>query len=289
MRYEGTVYRPPSEAYSLIIQATIGCSHNKCNFCSMYKEKNFRIRPVEEVIEDLHIARNLYKKVEKIFLADGDALMISMEKLRIILKAIREIFPECQRVGIYGSPKSILIKSIEDLKELRDLGIGIVYLGIESGSDKILKEVNKGVTSQEIIIAGKKVKDCEIKLSVTLISGLGGKENIEEHGLKSALVISQINPDYLGFLTLMIEPDTKLYDKVQNGDFKLLNPQEVMEEMKIFIENVNVENTVFRSNHASNYVSLKGTLPLDKEKILNTINNALNDSNSYKSEFLRGL
>ncbi len=289
MRYEGTVYRPPSEAYSLIIQATIGCSHNKCNFCSMYKEKNFRIRPVEEVIEDLHMARNLYKKVEKIFLADGDALIIPMEKLRVILKAIREIFPECERVGVYGSPKSILIKSIEDLKELRDLGIGIVYLGIESGSDKILKEVDKGVTSQEIIVAGKKVKECGIKLSVTLISGLGGRENIEEHGLESALVISQINPDYLGFLTLMIESDTKLYDKVQSGEFKLLNPQEVMEEMKIFIENVNVENTVFRSNHASNYVSLKGTLPLDKEKILNTINNALNDSNSYKSEFLRGL
>lgn len=289
MRYEGTVYRPPSEAYSLIIQATIGCSHNKCNFCSMYKEKSFRIRPVEEVIEDLHMARNRYNRVEKIFLADGDALIIPMEKLRVILKAIREIFPECERVGVYGSPKSILIKSIEDLKELRDLGIGIVYLGIESGSDKILKEVNKGVTSQEIIVAGKKVKDCEIKLSVTLISGLGGKENIEEHGLKSALVISQINPDYLGFLTLMIEPDTKLYDKVQSGEFKLLNPQEVMEEMRIFIENVNVENTVFRSNHASNYVSLKGTLPLDKEKILNTINNALKNSNSYKSEFLRGL
>ncbi|HCQ89260.1 MAG TPA: radical SAM protein [Clostridium sp.] len=289
MRYEGTVYRPPSEAYSLIIQATIGCSHNKCNFCSMYKEKNFRIRPVEEVIEDLHMARNLYKKVEKIFLADGDALIIPMEKLRVILKAIREIFPECERVGVYGSPKSILIKSIEDLKELRDLGIGIVYLGIESGSDKILKEVDKGVTSQEIIVAGKKVKECGIKLSVTLISGLGGRENIEEHGLESALVISQINPDYLGFFTLMIESDTKLYDKVQSGEFKLLNPQEVMEEMKIFIENVNVENTVFRSNHASNYVSLKGTLPLDKEKILNTINNALNDSNSYKSEFLRGL
>ncbi len=289
MRYEGTVYRPPSEAYSLIIQATIGCSHNKCNFCSMYKKKNFRIRPVEEVIEDLHMARNLYKKVEKIFLADGDALIIPMEKLRVILKAIREIFPECERVGVYGSPKSILIKSIEDLKELRDLGIGIVYLGIESGSDKILKEVDKGVTSQEIIVAGKKVKECGIKLSVTLISGLGGRENIEEHGLESALVISQINPDYLGFLTLMIESDTKLYDKVQSGEFKLLNPQEVMEEMKIFIENVNVENTVFRSNHASNYVSLKGTLPLDKEKILNTINNALNDSNSYKSEFLRGL
>jgi len=193
------------------------------------------------------------------------------------------------RVGVYGSPKSILIKSIEDLKELRDLGIGIVYLGIESGSDKILKEVDKGVTSQEIIVAGKKVKECGIKLSVTLISGLGGRENIEEHGLESALVISQINPDYLGFLTLMIKSDTKLYDKVQSGEFKLLNPQEVMEEMKIFIENVNVENTVFRSNHASNYVSLKGTLPLDKERILNTINSALKDSNIYKSEFLRGL
>lgn len=289
MRYEGTVYRPPSEAYSLIIQATVGCSHNKCNFCSMYKEKRFRIRPVEDIIEDLHMARNMYRKVERIFLADGDALIIPMEKLRIILNTIKEIFPECERVGVYGSPKSILIKSIEELKELKTLGIGIVYLGVESGSDKILKEVNKGVLSEEIIIAGKKIKECGIKLSVTLISGLGGKENLKEHALESALVISKINPDYLGFLTLMIEENTELYDKVQSGEFKLLNPEEVMEEMKIFIENVNVKNTVFRSNHASNYVSLKGTLPLDKEKILNTINNALKDSSYYKSEFLRGL
>ncbi|GAA0123512.1 MAG: radical SAM protein [Clostridium argentinense] len=289
MRYEGVVYRPPSEAYSLIIQATIGCSHNKCNFCSMYKGKKFRIRPVEDIIEDLHMARNKYRKVERIFLADGDALIIPMEKLKAILKAIKEIFPECKRVGVYGSPKSILIKSIDDLIELRALGIGIVYLGIESGSDKILKEINKGVLSEEIITAGRKIKECGIKLSVTLISGLGGKENIREHALESALVINKINPDYLGFLTLMIEENTELYNKVKSGEFKLLNPKEVMEEMKIFIENINVENTVFRSNHASNYVSLKGTLPLDKENILNTINATLKDSNSYKSEFLRGL
>ncbi|MDU1350241.1 radical SAM protein [Clostridium butanoliproducens] len=289
MRYEGVVYRPPSEAYSLIIQATIGCSHNKCNFCSMYKGKKFRIRPVEDIIEDLHMARNKYRRVERIFLADGDALIIPMEKLKAILKAIKEIFPECKRVGVYGSPKSILIKSIDDLIELRALGIGIVYLGIESGSDKILKEINKGVLSEEIITAGRKIKECGIKLSVTLISGLGGKENIREHALESALVINKINPDYLGFLTLMIEENTELYNKVKSGEFKLLNPKEVMEEMKIFIENINVENTVFRSNHASNYVSLKGTLPLDKENILNTINATLKDSNSYKSEFLRGL
>ncbi len=289
VRYEGTVYRPPSEAYSLIIQATIGCSHNNCSFCSMYKEKSFRIRSVEHILEDLSEARRRYAKVEKVFLADGDALIMRTVDLVTILKGIKELFPECKRVGVYGSPKSILSKNLEELKELRNHGIGIIYLGIESGSDKILKEINKGVTAKDIIEAGRKAKGAEIALSVTLISGLGGKENTKEHAIESAKVISEINPDYLGILTLMIEEGTELKHKIMSGEFSLLTPREVMEEMREFIENTEVQGTIFRSNHASNYINFAGVLSKDKGKILQEINYVLENNSLYKDERFRGL
>ncbi|MEG0772802.1 radical SAM protein [Clostridium sp.] len=289
MRYEGTVYRPPSEAYSLIIQATIGCSHNRCSFCSMYKDKKFRIRDLEHIIEDLNSARKRYPRVEKLFLADGDALIMKTEDLITILKVVRELFPECKRLGVYGSPKSILRKSHEDLNILKEHGLGIIYLGIESGSDKILEDINKGVTAKEIIEAGKKVRDSKIALSVTLISGIGGKENTEKHALESAKVINDINPDYLGILTLMVEEGTELQGKINSGEFSLLTPREVMEEMKLFIEKIQVQGTVFRSNHASNYINLGGVLSVDKNKILQEIHYILENNSAYKDEKFRGL
>lgn len=191
MRYEGAVYRPPSEAYSLIIQATIGCSHNKCTFCSMYKDKQFRIRKLDEIIEDLYMARKAYGKIKRVFLADGNALVLKTEDLKKILFKINELFPECERIGIYSAPKDILGKTDSELKELKEHGLGIAYLGIESGSDRILKEIKKGVSSKEIIEAGQKIMRSGIKLSVTLISGLGGKENWIEHAEKSANVINK--------------------------------------------------------------------------------------------------
>lgn len=161
MRYEGIVYRPPSEAYSFIIQVTIGCAHNKCSFCAMYKDKKFRIRKLEEIYEDLQKGRKYYNKVKRIFLADGDALCIPIEDLEKILRKIKELFPECERVGIYATPKDILRKSLENLKELKNLGIGIIYMGLESGSDEILKSIDKGVTQEQMIDAGKKLKKVE--------------------------------------------------------------------------------------------------------------------------------
>lgn len=289
MRYEGTVYRPPSEAYSLIIQATIGCSHNKCSFCSMYKNKNFKIRPINDILEDLNMARTRYKRVEKIFLADGDALIIKTENLLLILKEIQKLFPECKRVGVYGSPKSILAKTNCELEILRENGLKIIYLGVESGSDFILNNINKGVDSNEIIEAGEKVKQNRITLSVTLISGLGGKENLEEHAIESAKVINRINPDYLGVLTLMIEPQTELEVEVKEGRFNLLTPREVMLEMKLLIENLQLNGTVFRSNHASNYINLGGTFPIDKGRLLEDIKYVLNNNDLYKNEKFRGL
>lgn len=289
MRYEGTVYRPPSEAYSLIVQATIGCSHNKCTFCSMYKDKKFRIRPLEEIIKDLMIGRQSYKNVKKIFIADGDGLIMKMDYLRKILGAIKELFPECERVGIYGSPRSILLKSKEDLLELKDLGLGIIYLGVESGSEKILQKINKGVTPNEMILAGERVVESGIKLSVTLISGIGGKDMSQEHAIESAKVMNEINPDYIGLLTLLVEEGTEFYDEVENGEFQLLTPKEVLIETRQFISNLEVDNCIFRSNHASNYVPLGGTLKEDKDLILAQIDEGLKLEGLEEGEVFRRL
>ncbi|MGV8981378.1 radical SAM protein [Clostridium sp.] len=289
MRYEGVVYRPPSEAKSLIVQVTIGCSHNGCSFCGMYKEKKFRIRDLKDIMEDLECAKLTYGIVKKVFLADGDALVLETSKLKSILLKIRELFPECARVGIYATPKDILRKSIEELKELKDLGIGIVYLGVESGSNEILKCINKGVTTGEMIMAGRKVKESGIKLSTTLISGIGGRSKTSEHAIESAKLISAINPDYVGFLTLMLESGTPIYEEVQKSIFHMLTPEQIMYEIREFLENVEVSNCIFRSNHASNYISLSGTLPQDKNQLLRDIDFAMKGEYRYKKEEHRRL
>lgn len=289
LRYEGKVYRPPSEARSVIIQATIGCSHNKCTFCSMYKEDQFRIRKTEEIIEDINSARINYGNINRIFLADGDALMIKTEHLVQILNHIKNTLPECERIGIYASPKSIMTKSVEDLKTLKAAGLSIAYLGLESGSDEILLDINKGATSEEIINEANKLKDTDILLSITLISGLGGKEKWRQHAIESAKTINSIKPDYLGLLTLMVEPGTKLFDDVNSGEFQLLSPEEVALETLVLLENLDAEGCIFRSNHASNYISLKGTLNHDKDIMINQLKQAIDGQMDFKDEFLRGL
>lgn len=289
MRYEGSLYRPPSEAYSLILQATIGCTHNKCTFCSMYKDEQFRVRSLDEIIEDLETARKRFRYVKRIFIADGDALAIKTRDLEKILLFIKEHFPECERAGIYGSPKAILSKSLDELKQLNSLGLGILYLGVESGSEKILKSINKGVTRDEMVKAGKKVVESGIELSITLISGIGGIDYSMEHAIESAKVINEINPHYVGLLTLLVERGTPLYDDVQNGKFTLLSPKEVLIETEEMVKNIDVKNCVFRSNHASNYVALKGTLPQDKELILSQIQEGLKQSNLEEKELYRRL
>lgn len=289
MRYEGSLYRPPSEAYSLIIQATIGCTHNGCTFCSMYKDKVFRVRSTEDIIEDLRIGREKYGYVDRIFIADGDALAIDNKELEKILSYIHDNFGECQRVGIYGSPKAILSKSHGELMRLKALGLGIVYLGVETGSEKILKKINKGVSRREMVLAGKKIANVGIKLSVTLISGIGGKEDSYEHAIESAKIINEINPDYVGLLTLMIQEGTPLYEDVRTGEFELLSPKEVLFETREMVDNIEVENCIFRSNHSSNYVSLKGTLPRDKEIILEQIDAGLKMSGLEDKDIYRRL
>lgn len=289
MRYEGAVYRPPSEGRSLIVQATIGCSHNKCSFCNMYKAKQFRMRKIEDVIADLRWAREHYKYIEKIFIADGDALIIPREKLEIILDEIKTLFPECKRVTVYASPRSILLKTPEDLEVLRNKGLSMVYLGIESGDDDILIKVNKGATSKELIKAGRKIKVSGIKLSCTLINGLGGKENWENHAKNSAMVINEIDPDYLGLLTLMTPEDAPIYNVMKEGKLTLLNPQEVMLEIYEFVRRLELTNCVFRSNHASNYAPLAAVLGEEKQGLLEDIKSFLQGEESFKPEYFRGL
>lgn len=289
MIYDEPLYRPPSEAYSLIIQVTIGCSHNKCSFCGMYKSKKFRIRSKSDIFRDLEEMAARYNKVRRIFLADGDALVLKAQDLKDILQKIKELFPYCERVGIYATPNDILRKSPEELKSLKEHGLGIIYLGIESGSDKILKDISKGADSRVMIEAGKQIVNSGIKLSVTLISGLGGKDGWEEHARESASVINEINPDYLGLLTLMIEPGTPMYDLVQEGAFKLLSTEEVALETQMLIRNLELRNCIFRSNHASNYFALEGTLPHDKNKLLKQMDNVLNNIEDYSGEYFRRL
>ncbi|WP_027398711.1 radical SAM protein [Anaerovorax odorimutans] len=286
MRYEGSVYRPPSEAYSLIIQVTIGCAHNKCTFCSMFKDKKFRIRKVSEVIEDLNSARKYYGRVNKIFLADGDALVLNNKDLLVILDHIKKTFPECERVGIYGSPQDVLRKTHEELVELRDNGIGIIYIGAESGSDKVLKDIVKGATRAEIIKAVQMIEASGIKASVTFISGLAGTDGWEDHAIQTGTMISEMQPSYVGLLTLMIEPGAELYDDIKAGKFKILSAVDVVKETALLLENINVtKKCVFRSNHASNYVSLRGDLPKDKERMLAQLKNALANHNLKDERF----
>ena len=289
MRYEGMIYRPPSEAYSLIVQVTIGCSQNQCIFCNMYKEKRFRIRKTQEVIEDLQDARSKYKYVEKIFLTDGDALICKMKQLETILHFIQDNFPECRQVTLYGSPRSILIKEQEELDRLKGLGISMIYMGLESGNDKVLTYMKKGVTSQEMIKAAHKVKKSGIRLSVTAISGLGGRRLWKEHAKDTGLVLSEMKPDYIGLLTLMVEEGVPLENKVKSGEFELLNPYDILIETKEMLKYMDCPDCIFRSNHASNYVNLRGTLNQDKESMIELLDEAIKGNVHLKSEWMRGL
>ncbi len=285
--YEGRVFRPPSEAYSLIVQATIGCSHNRCTFCDMYKEKRFRVRRLEEVKADFDLARAAYRRVDRIFLADGDALMCPAAHLAEILRYIREKFPECERVTSYGSPKSILVKTQEELNELHELGLEMVYLGLESGSDEVLRRVNKGETAAEIVRAGQMVKAAGMKLSVTAIAGLGSLERSEEHAVQTARALSEMKPEYIGLLTLLFELSTPLMRDWEEGRFYLMEPVEIAAETLTLLENIDSEGSVFRANHASNYVNLAGTLNRDREAMCARLREALAGKVRFRSEAFR--
>ncbi|MGN0417837.1 radical SAM protein [Anaerostipes faecalis] len=289
MRYEGMIYRPPSEAYSLILQVTIGCSQNQCMFCNMYKEKIFRIRKIEEVLEDLAVARVTYHQVNKIFLADGDALICKTDYLKTILEYIQINFPECHQVTSYASPKSVLLKNTEELKLLRQSGLSMVYLGLESGNTDVLKFMKKGVSSEEMIEASKRIHDASISLSVTAISGLGGRYLWREHAEDTGKVLSMMKPEYVGLLTLMIEEDMPLFNEIEKGKFHLMSPYDILIETKKMLQNMDCPGCIFRSNHASNYLNLRGTLNDDKRRMISLLDEAIEGNIPLKSEWGRGL
>ena len=287
MRYQGMVYRPPSEAYSLIVQVTYGCSHNTCAFCSMYKEKRFALRPLHEVLEDFQMARQRYRSVRRIFLADGDALIRKASELYTILDTIRELFPECERVTSYASPSSIRLRTEEELRTLRAKGLTMVYMGLESGSDKVLTLMRKGHPAAEIIEMGQKVRRNGMALSVTAITGLGGPELLEEHAVKTAEALSRMKPEYIGLLTLLFELPTPLMRDWQEGRFYLMNPIEIAHETLILLEHIDSEGSIFRANHASNYVNLAGTLNRDRDAMCQRLRQALEGKVKFRSESFR--
>ncbi len=288
MRYKGKVYRPPSEAYSLIVQVTYGCSHNGCAFCDMYDDKHFAMRPMEEIREDFELARQVYRRVERVFLADGDALMRRTDDLLQILGLAYGLFPECERVTCYASPTSLHIKSEEDLRLLREHGLTMVYMGLESGCDEVLEKMNKGHDAASIVAAGQKARRCGMELSVTAISGLGSRELMTQHAIGTARALSAMKPEYIGLLTLMVERGTPLERWVREGSFTVLGPMEVLQETELFLQHIDSEGSVFRMNHASNYLTLKGTLNRDREALLAKVQQGLQGC-GLRSESMRAL
>jgi radical SAM superfamily enzyme YgiQ (UPF0313 family) len=289
--YIGTVIRPPSEADSVIIQATLGCSHNRCAFCPTYLDKDFKEKPVEEILADIEIFKKHEPGARRVFLADGNALAMPFEKLDRILDALSAAFPRLQRVGIYANARDIERKTEKQLEALASKKLGIIYLGLESGSDEVLKRVKKGATSAGMVKAVKKAQAAGIKASVIGLIGLGGRELSEEHALKTAEAVNQMNPRFISFLTLMLVPGTPLFDEMESGKFQPLNPFEGLKELRLIAANLEItgQGTIFRSNHASNYLALAGTLPKDKNKILTLIDACLEGRLPTRPEWMRGL
>lgn len=290
--YDMPLYRPPSEAYSLIFQTTLGCSHNRCAFCYMYREKKFRVRPREEVINEIKTAADADPRVNRIFFADGDALVMKTDRLVEYAELCYKSFPSLERISVYGTPQNFLNKLPEELLRIKKAGISLAYFGVESGDPEILKLIDKGVTPDEMAEAALKAKDAGIALSVTTIVGLGGKENSERHAESTGKFISRIAPEYASALTLMLGPFEEQYKKEYGTDWTPLDKFESLREIKRIVDNIEVkEDVIFRSNHASNWLALKGTLPKDKTKLLKLIEATLADPNSphWRAEEWRGL
>lgn len=284
MQYSHPLWRPPSEAYSLILQVTLGCSHNKCTFCSSYRSKTYREKTIEEINEHIEAGIKCYPSARRIFLADGNAISMDTEKLIYILRTLYDKFPDLERVSSYASPTDFIKKSGEELKQIRDAGLSLLYVGVESGSAQILKKIKKGVNPEKMIEGCKKAMENGFKLSCTLILGLGGKELSREHALESARVISAIDPQYLGILTLMLERLSEMKEEIETGKMELLNPLEIFQELRLMISSFELTNCVFRTNHASNYLPLQGTLSRDKDK-LTTVLDSIISSNLSPEEW----
>lgn len=274
---EGPVFRPPSEAHSFILRVTIGCSHNQCTYCNMYRTVQFRIRPMEEIMRQIEGAMPYRDNIRRVFLADGNALTLSTDKLLNILHILKQTFPKLQRVSSYAGPLDILRKTPADLEALYDAGLKLVYYGMESGDDATLARVNKGVTAAQSIEAGQRITASKIKLSLMVILGLGGKPASEAHAVNTAKAINAIRPNMLSALTLMMYRGSEILAEFERGEFELLSPAEIMAELQQLLNDIELSSQshcLFRSNHISNYATFAGTLPRDKNRLLDEIKEA---------------
>ncbi len=289
MHYEGFIIRPPSEADSILLQVTLGCSHNKCSFCGAYKDKRFTIKDEAIIEADIDYASENFQFSKRVFLIDGDALIIPQRRLLKILSRIREKMPWIIRVGIYANAKGILRKTEEELSQLRGLGLGIVYFGLESGDEQVLRDIVKGHSPEQMIEAGRKVRAAGMKLSVMVILGLAGRDRSLEHARATGLALSAIDPNYVGVLTLMVYPGTTLATQVESGRFELLTPQEMLKELREMLFHTDMTRGLFFANHASNYLPLQVKMPADKQKALQLLDSALMGQTALKPEWMRGL
>ena len=266
MHYEGNCIRPPSEAFSILLQVTLGCSHNKCTFCGTYTDKRFQIKDDRIILSDILFAARYMKKQDRVFLMDGDALIIPQKRLVWILDRIREYLPWVKRVGAYANAKSIRLKSDEDLAVLREKGLRILYLGVESGDETLLRKMCKGTGAERLIQVGRRVRASGIKLSVTVLLGIGGRERSLEHARATGALLSAMDPNYVGALTVMLIPGTPLYEEWRRGEFELPDERGLLLELREMLAHTDLSRGLFFSNHASNYLPVKARLPAGKSR-----------------------
>ncbi len=289
MHYDGDIIRPPSEAGSILLQVTLGCSHNKCTFCGSFRDKRFNIKTDDIIFEDIEFARKYCKNQDRLFVCDGDVLIIPQKRLVNILEQIRDRLPWVTRVGLYANTKSIKMKTPEQLAELKELGVKIAYMGLESGDDVTLKAICKGADASRMIEMGRKIKAAGIQLSITVLIGLAGRERSGVHAKETGRVLSAIDPDFVGALSLMLIPGTPLYEDYKTGKFELISPDEMLAELGTMISATHLTHGLFHANHASNYLPIRTRLPEEKEQALALISRALEGKIKLKPEFMRAL
>lgn len=289
MRYEGDIYRPPGEWKSYLLQATVGCSNNTCTFCGMYRDKKFRVRPMADILEDISMAKSCYGDVRRVFLCDGDAIIMPTDDLIAILDTLYATFPSLEKVTTYAGPRSTLAKTPEELKRLREHGLARAYLGVETGSDALLRKVKKGVDARQMLEAGTRLREAGMDLWVMILLGLGGREGSEQHILDTAAMMNEMRPRHLSALTLTLCPGTELYADYRAGKFQPITPVDSLREARLLVEKLEVDPLHFTCDHASNYVPLKGSLPEDREDFLARLDRALESGDGMRPEWLRGL
>lgn len=287
MHYEGNCIRPPPEAFSILLQVTLGCSHNKCTFCGTYKDKRFAIKDDRVILGDILFAATHMRKQDRVFLMDGDALIIPQKRLVWILDKINEHLPWVKGIGSYANTKSIRFKSSGELDELKKRGLDRIYLGVETGDDELRKKVHKGFTALQCAEMGKKVKDAGMRLIVMVLLGIAGKEKSLDHAKATGDLLSAMNPDHVAALTMIPVPGTPFWDQLEQGELELPDERGMLFEMREMIRHTNLRGGTFASNHASNYLSLKVRLPEDKQEALDLLDAALQGRIGLKPEWMR--